>query len=411
MSNALAIAAVTSTVRYVLERALSAPHPGPVGGAMVTTLRPDRLSDTSLVTTPGINLYVYDVRPNPAWNLTDLPTRDQVGAFARRPVAALDLHYLLTYYGEDDSLDAQRLLGRAVLALAVTPILTRDVVAAAIAAYSPDVATAFLAESDLADQIERVKIAPHTQSVEEMSKLWATFSTPHRLSQTYVATAVLIEADVTPRQALPVQRRDFRVDASGPAVLHAVRVDPPGSATTGERVVLEGTGLLAGQPGHTRVRIGPAVLNPEPGATAQRIEIALDDTVPAGLHATRIVHTVQSGAEPERAVGGSNSLPLLVRPAVAIADIATDIVLSATPPLLAGQRATVLLSRLVPGDPETVALRFAPVAPADAPLAELVVPRADVPNGQWLVRVQVDGVDSVPQLVGGVYAEPSLVMP
>ena len=45
MSNALAIAAVTSTVRFVLDLALQAPQPGQVGGAKVTTLRPDRLAD------------------------------------------------------------------------------------------------------------------------------------------------------------------------------------------------------------------------------------------------------------------------------------------------------------------------------------------------------------------------------
>jgi len=129
MSNALAIAAVTSTIRYVLERALAAPHPGPVGGAAVRTLRLDQLSTGDLAGTAGLNLLLYQVTPNHAGNLTDLPTRDASGALRRRPNAALDLHYLLTAFGDEASLEGQRLLARAVVALAATPVLTRDVVA------------------------------------------------------------------------------------------------------------------------------------------------------------------------------------------------------------------------------------------------------------------------------------------
>jgi len=416
MSNTLAVAAITSTIRYVLERALQAPHPGPVGGATVTTLRPDRLSDTALVTTPGINVYLYDVRPNHAWDLTDLPTRGRDGSFVRRPMAALDLHYLLTYYGEDEYLDAQRLLGRSVLALAVTPILTRDVVAAAIAAYSADVSTAFLDESDLADQIERVKIAPFVLSLEETSKLWGTFSTPHQLSQTYVATAALMEAEVAPRTALPVRQRTIAVVPGGPAVLSTVVTDPPGGiAATGDVVVLQGTGLLARPGATTRVRVGPAILDPEPDPTPLRLTVTLDDTVPAGLHGVRVVHiTPASGGAPERGAGTSNTLPLLVRPTVSVLDDDPDIILEVSPPLAGGQRATVLLTRLAPGaagEPDAVALRLAPLAPDAAPQPQLVVAASDVPSGQWLVRLQVEGVDSVPELVGEVYGAPALTVP
>lgn len=416
MSNSLAIAAVTSTLRYVLERALDATHPGPVGGATVTTLRPNQLSDTTLVSTPGINIYLYDVRPNHAWNLTDLPTRGRDGSFTRRPVAALDLYYLLTCYGEAESLDAQRLLGRAVLALAVTPTLTRDLVTAAIDLYADDVPTAFLAESDLADQVERVKVAPYTLSVEEMSKLWATFATPHQLSQTYVATAALVEADVTPRRALPVRQRTVTVLAGGPTVLTALVTDPPGgTAATGDRVELRGAGLR-GRPGQTtRVHVGPATLTPDPGGTDSTLAVTLDGTVPAGLHGVRVAHvTPAAGGAPARVTAGSNALPLLVRPTASVVDGPPDIVLGVDPPLMPRQRATVLLTRLAPGpagEPDALAIRLAPLAPDAAPQDRLPLAAGDVPSGDWLVRVQVDGVDSLPDLVGEVYGAPALTVP
>ncbi|MGH4009587.1 MAG: DUF4255 domain-containing protein [Pseudonocardiaceae bacterium] len=197
MSNGLAIAAVTSTLRYVLERALQHPHPGSVGGSRVTTLRPNQLGDTSVVHGPAINVFLYRVTPNHAWNLADLPTGSTNGSLERRRVAAVDLHYLITCHGQDESLDAQRLLGRTVTALAGTPVLTRDVVVDAMNTYATAAETTFLAEADLADQVELVKVSPASMSLEEMSKLWSVLQTPYLLSLTYTATVVLIEADVT----------------------------------------------------------------------------------------------------------------------------------------------------------------------------------------------------------------------
>jgi Pvc16 N-terminal domain len=208
MSNVLAIAAVTSTIRYVLERALGGTQPGPVGAARVTTSRPDslgRTDDGGADVPKGLNVYLYRVTPNHAWNLTDLPTRRTDGALTHRPIAALDLHYLISGYGDDGELDPQRLLGRAILALAVNPVLTRDLVAAAMAEYGDDPATAYLTAADLGDQVELVKLAPSPLSLEELSRLWGVLAAPHLLSVTYLATVVLIEADLTPATAPPVQ--------------------------------------------------------------------------------------------------------------------------------------------------------------------------------------------------------------
>ena len=79
MSNSLALAAVTSSIRFVIDRALQQTHSGPVGGARVVTVRPDELSATGLEGDPAINVYCYLATPNHAWNLTDLPTRRSNG--------------------------------------------------------------------------------------------------------------------------------------------------------------------------------------------------------------------------------------------------------------------------------------------------------------------------------------------
>jgi Pvc16 N-terminal domain len=413
MSNSLAIGAVTSTIRYVLDRALQQPHAGQVGGAGVTTLRPTELAAVDVEESPGINVYCYQATPNHAWNLADLPTRRANGSFVQRPVAALDLHYLVSCVGVEPQLVPQRLLGRVVVALAATSVLTRDVVDAALDAYGAEPDTSFIVDSDLASEVELVKLSPTPLSLEEMSKLWGILDTPYVLSLSYLATVVLIAADVTPRVALPVRRRELTVTPAGPPRIHELETDPPRQPVgPGTTLVLRGSRLLGPV---TRVRIGRAALTPADGAGNAELRVAIDDTVAAGVHSLQVAHTTApgpGGLPPARRVAGSNAVPLLVRPEVEVTDVSADeVTLSVAPPLQEGQRASVVLGRLDGAEePSEVTLVLPPVAEDDAPLAELVLPRADIPDGHWLVRLQVDGVESLPQLAGDVYGEPDLTL-
>ena len=415
MSNGLAVAAVTSTLRYLIDQALAAPHPGQVGAARVTTLRPDRLVDADTVGAPaGVNLFLYQVTPNHAWNLTDLPTRRADGSFDRRPVAALDLHYLLTCFGADPSLDAERLLGRSLVALAVTPVLSRDLVRAAMDAYSGDNDTAFLAASDLADQIELVKLSPAVLPLEDLSRLWGTFgSVPYRLSLVYSASVVLLEAAIVPRPALPVRQPLVTMLPSARPRLDELVAEPAGApVTAGTRLELRGAGLLGPV---TVIRVGRAELLPESGATPQALHLRVSETVPAGLHAVQVLHRArpEPGAAPSRVVAASASLPLTVRPQVAVAAVHPDVVdVTVTPAVRAGQRATLTLARRA-GEPGSEALTVSLPAPAsgEPPQDTFAVPRAALANGTWLLRIDVDGVESLPEPdTDGVYLERSLVL-
>jgi hypothetical protein len=416
MSNSLALAAVTSSIRFVIDRALQQTHSGPVGGARVVTVRPDELSATGLEGDPAINVYCYLATPNHAWNLTDLPTRRSNGSLVNRPVAALDLHYLISCVGKEPELEPQRLLGRVVGALATTSLLSRDVVSAAMDLYAQETETSFLGDSDLANDVELVKLAPATLSLEEMSKLWGVLDTPYLLSLTYLATVVLVTADVTPSVALPVQERTIAVTASGPPRLADVAPEPrTAPVEAGSTLVLRGSDLVG--PG-LRVRIGPALLAPAAGANAQELRVVLTDDVPAGLHAVQVIHRTPAGPgglPPARVTATSAALPVLVRPTAAVtATSATTVTLALSPPLQEGQRLTVVLGRVDPGPagaPDVLTLSQPPVAEADAPLAEVALPRTAIPNGHWLVRVQVDGADSLPELVGETYGAPDLTLP
>jgi hypothetical protein len=180
MSNALAIATVT---RALVQR-LSGPVGAAIAGALVVSRRPDSgdLPDV------GVNIYLYRVSTNTAIHTVDLPMRNAPGSPLRRSAAALDLHYLFTFYGDDSALDAERLLGVVARELHAGPFLDRVLVAS--------VQTGDLAASNLADQPELVRLTPVNFSLEEMSKLWSVFlKTGYILSMSYTASAVLIEPD------------------------------------------------------------------------------------------------------------------------------------------------------------------------------------------------------------------------
>jgi hypothetical protein len=193
LSNYLAVATATAAIRQILLNAFSSAT-YEFMGASVKTERPEKLKEAGFV---GANLYLYQVGPNAAYRNSDLATRTSSGTLIQRPQVGLDLNYLLTFYGDDDTLEPQRLLGCAVSALNAQPVLTRPLIqeAVALAREFGD----YLKGSDLADQIESVKITPLYLNLDEISKLWTVFfQTAHTLSIFYQGSVVLIDADLVP---------------------------------------------------------------------------------------------------------------------------------------------------------------------------------------------------------------------
>ncbi len=160
MSNALAVAAVTESLVNLLMSAIDVAQ---VTNAHVSNVTPD----ADQVANPGINVFLYQVTPNAAKRNADLPTRAPDGSFLTKPQAALDLHYLLTFYGNDTYLEQQRLLGAAALALHATPTLARSAI------QPVQLGQGLLAPSELDTQSELIRFTPVAFSLEELSKLWS----------------------------------------------------------------------------------------------------------------------------------------------------------------------------------------------------------------------------------------------
>lgn len=197
MSSALAIAAVTAVLKHLLDNGLVHQSvASSVGDVVVSALPPDRIPLGSEERSQ-VNLYLYRVTPNSGWRRSSAPAVTGNGQ-AGRPPLALDLHYLLTIYGERD-FQAEILLGCALQVFHETPILTRDAVQAALASGAPGgsgglahPALAGIAASDLTEAIDEITIAPEFLNMEEVSRLWSGLQARYRLSATYKASVVFV---------------------------------------------------------------------------------------------------------------------------------------------------------------------------------------------------------------------------
>jgi hypothetical protein len=402
MSNFLAIATVTEALRRLLQTAVDTAD---VSGAEAKTVRPSGNGTTDGLPDKGVNAYLYQVSPNAAWRNADLPTRGVDGHMRQRPQAALDLHYLLSFYGNDGDFEPQRLLGSVVRDLHAQPLLSREGLRQIVTdstASDPidlDPPHPYLADSDLAEQVELVRFSPVTLNLEELSKLWSVFfQTPYALSVAYQGTVVLIESQAAPRMALPVRRRRLIAIPFRRPLIEEVS---PQIVEAGGTLTLRGRSLSGDFPFVVFDRVTeaePLTLN------EQELIVAVPATLRAGIHTVNVRHDLElrdddldpdSPGELRRGLA-SNLLAFALAPVITT-DLATD-------PLMSVARGTTLTLELSPaierrqevglilGD-QVVAIHRDTETPAVSASADFPIPE-DLDPGVYLLRVQVDGVQS-----------------
>jgi len=198
MSNALAVATVTQALALLIEHNL---HPEIDMAVSVETRKPP--SDPP--TDPTITVFLYQVTHNPSMRNNDLVTRASDGTLLKRPAAAIDLHFLISAYGEETELVGQRLIGSVVRTLHEIPVLPKELIEEA--AQRP-----YLEGSDLAESLQKVRFTPTQMDIDETSKLWGMLNnTPYTLSAVYQAALVLLDGHQKPLPAKPVERPEVTV--------------------------------------------------------------------------------------------------------------------------------------------------------------------------------------------------------
>jgi hypothetical protein len=385
VSNFLAVATVTAALQRVLQRSVEAD----VAGAKVLTERPDATK-----TGPVVNMFLYEVQPNASLRNADLPTRRNDATVVQRPCIALDLHYLLTFHGNDKELEPQRLLGSTVRTLHARPLVTRALVQAVVAAAGggqPEHPA--LAGTDLADAAELPRMAPLPLDLEELSRLWSVFfQTPYVLSAAWSATPVLIDSSETALLPAPVITPVLGVSPLRRPRIERVEVadEPSAPLTAGTTWRITGTQLRGD---HTLVRIGGVDVSIV-SATATQLDVEADPVAAlrAGSVAVEVKHRALLG-EPAEPRGDIASTVRTVRlaPRVLSATADADIVtVTIDVPVRVPQRVALRLLAPATGAVE----RLLPVGDRDADTTSVTAPRGDVSGGDYAVVVSVDRVDS-----------------
>ncbi len=431
MSNSRAIAAVTAALRNLLFERINVPsavdpNSDPhLAGTQVTTRPPDRARNN----TSGnqLNLFLYQTVPNVAWRNMDMPRQVHDGE-ASSPPLPLNLHYLITAYCDEDDTDGIRshqLLGRAMSILHDHCLLGRDEVGGAL----PD--------SGLGEQFERLRITPQALSLQEMFNLWSTFQTQYRVSAAYEVTVVLIESTRAPRAPLPVLRRGAEdrgafVEATPLPTLTGVRatwqlrVEPPAVlpfsevlapagqtvARLGETLAIQGQNLT-GEGTTVRFRhvsVPTAVeLEPQGEGTATELKVRLLSAGPSRPWAPGLYRVSLIVSRPGLPDCMTNEVPFTLAPAIAVAPLTAspgDLALTVTcAPRLRERQPVSLLFGDRQFAPDTV------TTPDDDP-AQPTTLTFNVPAvsaGTYLVRLRVDGVDSLCLARAGTGLPPAFV--
>jgi len=384
MSNYLAIATVTAVLRQMLDDAVKVD----VGAIEVTTLPPDDLSLKN--DKARLNLYLYHVTPSAAWRNADLPTRRADGSQALKSQLGLNLHYLVTAYGKTakDDPEVHRVLGSAIRVLHEQPVLTRDAIRARLAENSLDA-------SDLAEQIEMVKLTLQSLTIEELSKLWSVFfQTPYRISMAYEVSVVLIDGKEAPRPSLPVRDRNVYVLPFRRPVIR--EVDPQIiECTPGAKITLKGQNMSADD---VSIRFGTIETVPDPPLNDDHLAVTLPTGLRAGVNTVQVIHRLDMGTPPTLHRGfESNVSAFILAPRIATpppysVKRGSTLTLDCDPPIGRAQRAALLV-----GEHEIEIPARSATGPATTMSFDFPIPE-DFPAGTYLIRLRVDGAESALQV-------------
>jgi len=387
MSSPDALATVTATLQSLLSGITT----------LVTTKPPSVARGAS---DDQINIFLYATHYNVAFRNSPMPRPSRNGERAHPPMP-LVLKYIITAYGKsDDDIAAHKLLGRAMSILHDHPLLG----AADINGITPD--------SDLQNQIERVRITPDNLSLEDMSKLWSSFqSAEYRLSVGYEISVVLIESTRTNSTPLPVLKRGVNdrgahvVAGPSPSLSGLRFINQKPSAELGDLVTLLGSQLNSDD---TSVRVQhPQLSSPidiQPNISSSRTELAvqlpnyaddpdLGSKWPAGFYTLALVTQ-----RPDTPPWTSNSVSLPLSPHIESISPSSapagDVVLTieCLPQIREQQNVALLFNNQIIS-PDSVATPASPTATTTLIFTlEDTVSRAT----PYVLRLRVDGVDSIP---------------
>ncbi|MDZ4720593.1 MAG: DUF4255 domain-containing protein [Roseiflexaceae bacterium] len=400
MSSPLAIAAVTTALVDLLNNGLIDTNITTQAGDFGMSARSPGLIKIDAIAKAQLNLFMYMVTTNTAWSNTALPSRTNRGERLSNPPLALNLHYMLTAYGKAD-FQAEMLLGYAMHLLHETPVLTREALNKAFLANSVGHALLpSLATADLANQVEVIKITPQYLNIEELSKLWSAFQAPYQPTVAYQVSVVLIEGTQPTRAARPVLQRRLEVQPGTAPQLSTIELpERQASVQIGDSLTLRGENLSRHDDQEqvrlqfSHPRLNQPIVLPVQNPGADWIPIQISDDSLGWLAGTYAV-TVQFVRD-AIVLRATNALALTIAPRITKAEfLKVRISATVTVPTI---RITCS-PKIQPGQPYALLLDDQELNGQMLEQASdtLAITVGDVAAGTYLIRLRVDGVESLP---------------
>lgn len=409
MSDYRVIAAATATLQNQLQAAIREA----VSGATVVIGPPPAKTEHEY-SEGMINVFLYKVEPNPVWRNEELPYRRADGTLSRRPQLALDLFFLLSFYGNDGKQIPNLLLGAAMAALHAEPYPPARYVPQATVGGDDGLGGGGgdidLAGSGLLGQRHAFFFSLLTSEQDEVIQTWTRLlQTSYVLSVAYIGRVVLIEPDLVPEPPLPVRRTAVHLSFGGQPRLETL--DPPTLAAAPDaELTLRGLGLDAES---VRVEVGEVSTEPS-WRTDHELRVQLPTDLPAGTHLVRVVH----GRDLDNGALGwdvaSNPLAFVLQPRILelgwqpasvedlprgvppTAEEATPVLLQVrfAPPVAAATDVDLLLNRVPHPGPTLTRRGYVLRTTTDPSYPDLVEVTAAVTPGSYLVRLRIGGVES-----------------
>jgi len=179
MSTSTAIGMVSESLRNLLRSEM-----GLTPEIEVTILAPDESAPAR-----RINLFLYKVQESPTLQNMDWQVKRDDPSQLVPPPLSLNLFYLLTPYAQNDpqtgNSTAHEILGEAMRVFYENPVVPNEYLGA-----------------DLQEAREQIKIMLNTLDLDELSRVWHTFTQPFRLSVTYEVSVVQLDMLSESEQAM-----------------------------------------------------------------------------------------------------------------------------------------------------------------------------------------------------------------
>jgi hypothetical protein len=197
MKGSLAFVSVTAVLKSMLEnRFAEEALVTSLGDVQVSAVAPDRIP-VGADERSQVNVFMYRLTPNRSLRMREFLLRTSGTPNPVVGALPVDLHYLLSAYGDRDFI-AEILLEQAICVMQEAATMSAGAFHSALdfathARVAEPAGLGRLAEAAQFTQTgEQITITPEFLSSDELSRMWSALQAPYRPSATYRISSVLI---------------------------------------------------------------------------------------------------------------------------------------------------------------------------------------------------------------------------